>query len=115
MANIETAERWFSIMDELCRARHMTMSQLADKFGVCRRTIQRDITSITLLMPIEVKCGRNKGVYVLGNYGMDKLYLKSDETLLLTKVKNLVSEKLSLEEKNKFDYIIKTYTKPVSK
>lgn len=111
-----TAERRVEIMKLLCRRRYETMANLAKEFGVSVRTIQRDIDELTFLMPLYVKSGRYEGgVYVDEDYTMDRMYMSEDEVNLLIKVKRLTLDKLSKEENNLFDYIIKCYLKPTTK
>lgn len=108
-----TAERRLEIMKRLCRERHTTMTALAKQYGVSVRTIQRDILELTFIMPIYVKTGRyDGGVYVVGDYTMDRMYMNTDEVKLLTKVKSIVNGKLTAQENILFEQIIKTYSKP---
>ncbi len=111
-----TAERRLEIMKLLCKRRYETMSNLADEFNVSIRTIQRDIDELTFLMPIYVKSGRYAGgIYVDEDYTMDRMYMSVDEINLLIEVKKMVSDKLSKKQNNLFNYIIKSYSKPVLK
>lgn len=111
-----TAERWLKIMIELSRVRHATMPELAQKFDVSVRTIQRDIIGITPLMPIQIKYGRyDGGIYVIGDYTIDRVYMEPNETNLLIKIKDIVNSEISDEENELLNYIIKTYTKPAHK
>ena len=110
---MRTAERRIEIMKQLCRERHATMTALAEKYNVSVRTIQRDIFELTFLMPIDVKAGKyDGGVYVIGDYSMDRMYMTADELELLTKVNKMVKNKLSASENALFQYIISSYTKP---
>lgn len=110
-----TAERQLNLIKLLCCRRHETISKLALEFGVSKRTIQRDIDELTFLIPIYVKCGRyDGGVYVDEGYTMDRMYMCTEEIDLLIKIGNIAKSKLSEEEKNLFEKIIKTYTKPLS-
>lgn len=53
-----TAERRLETLKYLCRYRRATMPQLAEKFGVSVRTIQRDIFEIeaTFHVPLDINC-----------------------------------------------------------
>lgn len=109
-----TAERRLEILKYLCRYRRTTMSQLAEKFGVSVRTIQRDILEIeaTFHVPLDIRCGKyDGGVYVLGDYSFDRAYMHEEELLLLSKVQSLVKNHLSEKENALLSQIIKTYTK----
>ncbi len=108
-----TAERRVEIMKLLCRRRYETMPNLAAEFSVSIRTIKRDIDELTFLMPLYVKSGRyDGGVYVNEDYTMDRMYMTDSEIELLIKVKKITQDKLSCDENNLFENIIKSYTKP---
>lgn len=108
-----TAERRLEIMKYLCRKRHATMSFLAEKFGVSVRTIQRDIFELTFMMPLDTKAGKyGGGVYVVGDYTMDRAYMTPEEISLLIRVKSISESKLSTEENFLFEKIIGNYRRP---
>ncbi len=52
-----TAERRTEIMRILCRRRHETISNLAETFGVSRRTIQRDVEILSITQPLYTQSG----------------------------------------------------------
>ena len=109
-----TAERRLEILKYLCKYRRATMPQLAEMYGVSIRTIQRDILEIesTFHVPIDVRCGKHEGgIYVIGDYSFDRVYMHDDELALLSKVQKLVSGKLTDKENTLLSQIIKTYTK----
>ena len=109
-----TAERRLEILKYLCKYRRATMPQLAEMYGVSIRTIQRDILEIesTFHIPIDVRCGKHEGgIYVIGDYSFDRVYMHDDELALLSKVQKLVSGKLTDKENTLLSQIIKTYTK----
>lgn len=113
-----TAERRLEILKFLCRKRHATMPELAKKFDVSIRTIQRDIYEIeaTFHAPLVVKSGRYQGgVYVIGDYSFDRAYMHDEELALLAKVKCLVKDMLSEQENALLSGIINTYTKTNAK
>ncbi len=98
-----TAERRLEILKYLCRTRHATMTRLAEIFGVSVRTVHRDIYEIeaTFHAPIVVRCGKyDGGVYVIGNYSLDRTYMKEDELDLLKKVQTLVCDRISDNERS---------------
>lgn len=112
-----TAERRLEVLKYLCQKRHATMPELAEKFGVSVRTIHRDIYEIeaTFHAPLDVKCGKyDGGVYVIGDYSFDRAYMRDEELALLSKVKNMVQNRLSDKENKLFTQIIQAYTKKVS-
>lgn len=107
-----TAERRLEIMKRLCRRRYETMENLSQEFGVCLRTIQRDIYELTFIMPIYVKSGRyGGGIYVDEKYSMDRMYMSSNEIELLKKVKKMIQGKLSNDENSLLSHIINSYSK----
>ncbi len=109
-----TAERSLEILKHLCKFRRATMPQLAEKFGVSVRTIQRDIFEIetTFHVPLDIRCGKyDGGVFVKGDYSFDRAYMHKDELDLLAKVQQLVKTQLSDKENALLSHIINTYTK----
>ena len=109
-----TAERRLEILKFLCRVRSAKMPQLAELFGVSVRTIQRDIFEIeaTFHAPLNVKYGKyDGGVYVIGDYTFDRIYMCEEELLLFKKIQALVREQLSDEENYMLSQTIKNYTK----
>ena len=107
-----TAERRLEIMKHLCRHRQATMTSMSKKFNVSIRTIQRDIFELTFMMPLDIKYGRYGGVYLIGNYTMDRVYMTANELELLIKIKKLVTNKLTVTENELLEYIISSYKKP---
>ena len=108
------AERRLEILKYLCRYRKATMPELAEKFGVSIRTIQRDILEIEVIfhVPLDIRCGKHGGgIYVIGNYSFERTYMHSDELSLLSKGQEMVKGKLTDMENALFSQIIKTYAK----
>ena len=115
-----TSERRMEIMKYLCRKRHATMPELAVEFDVSIRTIQRDIFELGFMMPLDVRAGRHDGgVYVVGNYSMDRMYMNEDELQVLEKIALWIdktkSPMLDDEEKKLLKNLISNYTKPSRK
>lgn len=109
-----TAERRLEILKYLCKYKYAKMSELAEKFGVSRRTIQRDIYEIECIfyLPIKMKHGKYEGgVYVEGDIDLHKLYERKDKILLLNKVKRIAEKHLSNSEMNLLENIIKDFSK----
>ena len=109
-----TSERRLELLKYLCKVRKATMPKLAELFGVSIRTIQRDIFEIeaTFHAPLDIRCGKYEGgVYVIGDYSFDRVYMHEDELSLLSKIQTLVKSKLSDKENALLSHIIKTYTK----
>ncbi len=112
-----TAERRLEILKYLCRQRYATMSEIAERFDVSVRTIQRDIYEIEIVfrVPLDVKCGRYGGVYVIGDYCFDRSYMCREELELLVKLKDLTGEQLSSQEHAMLAKMIQTYTPKLHK
>lgn len=109
-----TAERRLEILKYLCRHRRATMPQLAEIFSVSIRTIHRDILGIemTFHAPIVCRCGKyNGGIYIVGDYTFDRMYMHEDEILLLSKLKSMVGDQLTEKENALLSQIIKNYSK----
>ena len=109
-----TAERRLEILKYLCKARKATMPQLAEMFGVCLKTIQRDILEIesTFHVPLQVRSGKyTGGVYILDDYSFDRMYMLDEEIALLCKLHELAKSQLSSDETSLFNSIIKKYSK----
>lgn len=112
-----TAERRLELLKYLCRVRHATLGALGAHFGVSRRTIQRDIIEIELIfaIPLETRRGRyDGGVYVLGDYRFDRMYMSDEELALLQKASTLLEGTLSGKESDTLRRIIKNYAKAPS-
>lgn len=111
-----TAERRSEIIRILCRRKYETIANLADEFGVSRRTISRDIEVLSLKEPIYTQCGRHGGgVYISDKYIMERMYMSEQELSVLHKLMGFVQTKaiceLDLDERKIFENLIKQYTK----
>jgi len=112
LGSMGATERQIEIIKYLCRKRYATMQALANEFGVSLRTIQRDIKALMLFVPLDVKAGRyDGGVYVIGNYTMDRMYMSENELAVLQRVQELVISQLSDSENSILNNIIKKYSK----
>jgi len=113
-----STERKLKMITYLCRKRHTTLTELSEYFGVSIRTIQRDILELeTLGIPLDVKMGRYEGgVYVVGNYTIDRMYMNQEEIFVLQKVQQANSRQepihLSEKESQVLNQIIQNYSKP---
>lgn len=105
-------------MKTLCRKRHETIVNLADEFGVSKRTIRRDIDALCTIMPIYIKSGRyDGGIYVVDNYTMDRIYMTNSEIELLKKIYSVLCDTHNLLDKQEADLLknlIKIYSFPVN-
>lgn len=101
------------IIKYLCRKRYATMSTLACEFGVSVRTIRRDVDALSLFVPLRVKVGRYcGGVYVIGDYTMDRMYMSKNELDVMLRIQRLVSPQLTENENLTLENMIKKYSKP---
>ena len=75
------------ILDLLCQRRRDTVQNLATEFGVCERTIRRDIEELTLTYPLETARGRyGGGVRMADWYFQNRPKLSPKQTALLKRL-----------------------------
>ncbi len=114
-----TAERRREILRLLCRRRYDTIGNLADEFGVSKRTIQRDIEVLSISEPIYTQQGKHSGgIYVVDGYSMDRMYMNEGEICVLQKLHKAAEGQASLltfGEKKILTSIISQYSKPISR
>ena len=114
-----TAERRREILRLLCRRRYETIGNLADEFGVSKRTIQRDIEALSISEPIYTRQGKySGGIYVVDGYSMDRMYMDEGELYVLQKLHTAAEGQASLltcGEKKILNSIILQYSKPISR
>jgi DeoR/GlpR family transcriptional regulator of sugar metabolism len=91
-------ERRQKLIEWLCHKRHDTYDNLAQKFGVSKRTIQNDIMVLTDHYPIETVCGRyGGGIHIPDGYQLPQNRLTFEETDLLKRLaKSLCGKDLLL-------------------
>lgn len=114
---MEASERRQEILKHLCRERSTTICSLAVLFEVSERTIQRDISILSLKHPIYTQFGRyNGGVYMQDGYYSEFLYLSDEECGVLKKTLSFAYQKqicdLDDDEKKILKNIIKKHSKP---
>ncbi len=110
-----TSERRLEILKYLCQKRYATMRELAELFGVSIKTIQRDISALEGIfhLPIIVKQGRhNGGIYVIGDYSFDRMYMTPKEIDLLQRIAKQMHSSFDKEDVSLLLHIIDTYRKP---
>ena len=76
-------ERRRAIIEALCMRRRDTRENLAFEFGVSKRTIERDILTLSLKYPIYTISGNGGGIYVEEGYELDRQYLTDKQSELL--------------------------------
>ncbi len=104
-----TTERRQLLLETLCQRRSDTISNLANEFGVCRRTIERDLLLLSCSYPIVTSKGGAGGVKVDDKFRLGMKYLNEPQRILLEKL----SETLSGEEFATMQSILKTFSNPI--
>ena len=99
------AERRQAILEVLCLRRHETRENLANEFGVSKRTIEYDVLNLMLTYPVYTVQGNGGGIYVTDNFRLDRPRMNERQTALLQKV--LLT--LSGEDKETMQNIINIY------
>ena len=99
------AERRQAILEVLCVRRHETRENLANEFGVSKRTIEYDVLNLMLTYPVYTVQGNGGGIYVTDNFRLDRPRMNEKQTALLQKV--LLT--LSGEDKETMQNIINIY------
>lgn len=99
------SERRQAILEVLSLRRHETRENLAQEFGVSKRTIEYDVLNLMLTYPVYTVQGNGGGIYVTDNFRLDRPRMNEKQTALLQKV--LLT--LSGEDKDTMETIIKIY------
>lgn len=99
------AERRQAILEVLCLRRHETRENLANEFGVSKRTIEYDVLNLMLTYPVYTVQGNGGGIYVTDNFRLDRPRMNEKQMVLLQKV--LLT--LSGEDKETMQNIINIY------
>ena len=99
------AERRQAILEVLCLRRHETRENLANEFGVSKRTIEYDVLNLMLTYPVYTVQGNGGGIYVTDNFRLDRPRMNEKQTALLQEV--LLT--LSGEDKETMQNIINIY------
>lgn len=99
------SERRQAILEVLCMRRHETRENLANEFGVSKRTIEYDVLNLMLTYPVYTVQGNGGGIYVTDNFRLDRPRMNEKQTALLQKV--LLT--LSGEDKETMQNIINIY------
>lgn len=80
-------ERQNAILDVLCRERQEALKNLAERFCVCRNTIQRDIEVLSCTCPIKTVRGKyGGGVYMEKWYQPHRNCLSNEQMALLRRL-----------------------------
>ena len=66
-------------------------------------------------MPIDTKSGKyGGGIYVIGDYAMDRMYMTPEELKLLARLRKIAENRLADSEIKLLDCIIRSYAKPAN-
>jgi predicted DNA-binding transcriptional regulator YafY len=106
---VNANDRRLEILRVLCERKFETISNLANEFGVCIRTVKYDIEALSLSHPICTTSGNGGGVSVVEGYRLGMKYLNDPQRSLLEKL----SETLSGDELATMQSILKTFSKPI--
>ena len=87
MGELGTAERRQAIWEYLCCVWFKNAKNLAIRFGVCERTMQNDLVSLSCSYPIETSFGPYGGIRVASWFHPDRKFLSSEQTTLLLKLR----------------------------
>lgn len=99
------AERRQAILEVLSLRRHETRENLANEFGVSKRTIEYDVLELSLSYPVFTTQGNGGGIHVVDGFRLDRPRMNDKQTALLQKV--LLT--LSGEDKETMQNIINIY------
>lgn len=95
-------ERQKNILIRIGRCPGVSMPQLADEFGVTTRTIQRDISDLSLTEPIYATRGRYGGLFLMDNYHADWNPVQVD---LVTKLLDSANHKICTLTDKEYDIV----------
>ena len=79
-------ERRYEILILLCKRRYETRENLANEFGVCKRTIEYDVLSLSLKFPIYTKQGSGGGIFLMEGVRLDRPSMNERQLRLLKKL-----------------------------
>ena len=78
-------DRLIGILSVLLQKENTTAPELAEKFEVSRRTINRDIEDLCKAgIPVQTIQGAGGGIRIMDCYKMDRTILTSKEMLMIT-------------------------------
>lgn len=79
-------ERRQTILRALCIRKHDKRENLANEFGVCKRTIEYDVVCLSLEYPIYTKHGSGGGIFILEGYRLERPRMNEKQIALLNKL-----------------------------
>lgn len=99
-------ERRLLILEILSVRRFATVQELADRFGVCKRTIQYDLDYLSSIIPVYSVRGKGGGFHVLEGWRNHHQYLTNDQEDLLLRL----LPSLSLEDQAIIQEILSAFS-----
>lgn len=105
---MSSMERRMEILETLCRRRNDTVENLANEFGVSKRTIKYDIEYLSLSYPVYTVQGNGGGIYISDGYRLGRKYLNETQSDLLEKL----SARLTGEDLETMKNILNTFKEP---
>ena len=101
-------ERRLLILEILSVRRFATVQELADRFGVCKRTIQYDLDYLSSIIPVYSVRGKGGGFHVLEGWRNNHLYLTNEQENVLARLIKV----LPVGESAILQSILATFAKP---
>lgn len=105
---MSSMERRMEILEVLCRRRSDTVENLANEFGVSKRTIKYDIEYLSLSYPVYTVQGHGGGVYIADGYRLGKKYFSQKQSEFLERI----AEGLTGEDLEMMKGILKIFKEP---
>ena len=100
-------DRRHKMQEYLSAKRKVTYRELADEYGITRRTAMRDIEILTASIPLETVPGNGGGVKVMDGWHSNRLYMSEDQKLLLIELREtLTGKKREIMESILTDFIM---------
>lgn len=100
-------DRRHKMQEYLSAKRKVTYRELADEYGITRRTAMRDIEILTASVPLETVPGNGGGVKVMDGWHSNRLYMSEDQKLLLIELREtLTGKKREIMESILTDFIM---------
>lgn len=108
-------ERRDALVRILIVGNHETRKSISQKLGVSKRTVQRDIDAISMLVPIFACPGHNGGVFLSDTYRAERAHITDSKQQMLHKLCSIVetnSDLMQPAEMSCLSALIEVYTKP---
>ena len=106
---MKTAERRLELIRIMCSRRYEKTENLAFEFNVSEKTVRRDIDAVSRTVPLYTRRGAyGGGVYMTGDYAMEKMYMSDGEILFL----KTLYQKCESDDRHFLRKIIGKYERP---